>query len=64
MRKSARKNNKLSKDSFLIVNAGISSRFTVITHKWQVGMVSSQLLAHKLRIPTQHYGEKASSPSV
>lgn len=32
--KSARKNNKLSKDAFLIVNAGISTSFTAISHEW------------------------------
>lgn len=32
--KSARKNNKLLKDDFLIVNAGISTSFTAISHEW------------------------------
>lgn len=54
--KSTRK-NKLERMIFLVVDAGVSTSFTRMSHKWSVRMVLSQVLPPKFRNPDQCYSK-------
>lgn len=59
--KSARKNNKLSKDDFFDCEfpTGISTSSTAISHAWSARMALSQLLEPKFRNPDQCYSKES-----